>query len=327
MVINQPDRQRVPGDWDVYWTGTHENAAHQEGGPQEEVLEKFWLTFFADSYAQNGSAEGQRRLLDMACGNGAVTGFANRGSPEFDSFSLDSSVNALRELGKRYPETTCVAADALHTPFQSGCFDLVVSQFGIEYAGIDTFDEAARLVAPGGSFGAIVHLHKGAIYQECSDNLDAIDTIIKIKLLKLARNAFNAGFALNAGTGSVKVFKTAERKLKPAIRALESILQEMGNDVAAGLAKQMYEDIAYMYKRMSSFDRREVIAWLDGMVKELKAYRGRMSSMMNSAVDKNGIETIKQKLETRGLTQQRCETLDMGPQQESAAWVIVCKGH
>ncbi|HIG44260.1 MAG TPA: class I SAM-dependent methyltransferase [Gammaproteobacteria bacterium] len=326
MAANQRDRQRVPGDWDVYWTGTHENAAHQEGGPQEEVLERFWLTFFAENSADNCSRERQR-LLDMACGNGAVTGFASRGIADFHSFCLDTSVNALLELGKRYPETICITADALHTPFLSNSFDLVVSQFGIEYAGIDTFDEAARLLAPGGSFGAVIHLHEGAIYRECSDNLNAINAIMQSRLLKLARNTFSAGFALNAGTGSVKAFKTAERKLKPAVRALESMLQEMGSNVAAGLAQQLHEDIAYMYKRMGAFDKREVISWLDGMVKELRAYRGRMTSMMSSAVDKDAMKAIKQNLETKGLVQQRCETLGMGPEQQPAAWVIVCKKH
>jgi ubiquinone/menaquinone biosynthesis C-methylase UbiE len=326
MAVNQPDRRQVPGDWDKYWTGTHENAAHQDGGPQEEVLERFWLTFFTEN-AADFKSEAQIKLLDMACGNGAVTGFAKRGIPQLHSFCLDSSVNALLELGKRYPETTCVAADALHAPFASGGFDLVVSQFGIEYAGINTFDEVARLVAPGGSFCAIVHLQGGSIYRECRDNLEAIDAITKSKLLKLARNAFNAGFALNARNGSIKAFKTAERKLKPAIRSLESLLQEMGSGVAAGLAQQLYDDIAHMYKRMSAFDRGEVIAWLDGMVKELKAYRGRMSSMMNSAMDEKAMATIKQKLEARGLVEQRCETLSMGSPQQPAAWVIVCKRH
>ncbi|MEO2172684.1 MAG: hypothetical protein ABGY96_01150, partial [bacterium] len=95
----------------------------------------------------------------------------------------------------------------------------------------------------------------------------------------------------------------------------------------AGGGEGRHGGIAYMCERMGAFDRRGVISWRDGMVKELRAYRGRMTSMMSSAVDKDAMKAIKQNLETKGLVQQRCETLGMGPEQQPAAWVIVCKKH
>jgi ubiquinone/menaquinone biosynthesis C-methylase UbiE len=322
VTTHDPNNQHeVADDWDVYWTGTHENAAHKEGGAQDVVLARFWSEFFGS----NLGGDEPQRLLDLACGNGAVVGFALQVAPQTITTCLDYSVSAVMELRKRYPEVSCIAGDAQHTPFSQGSFDIVASQFGIEYAGIDAIDEAACLVAPQGSLAVIAHLRDGAIYAECSMSLRAIEAVWESKIFPLARDAFNAGFALNAGTGSVKKFKSADKRMAPAIRSLEGILREMGSDVAAGLVQQVYRDIAHMYQRMSAFDKAEVIGWIDGMVRELDAYRGRMSSMLAAAMDAEEIQRMAGRTVAGGLTVSQCLTLEMGAEPEPAAWVLVCK--
>ncbi len=119
---------QVARSWDVYWRGTHENAAHQEGGPQEAVLAQYWSELFGKR-VERGSL---LRLLDLACGNGAVTGHALKALPQLTACCLDYSASALLELRKRYPNTLCVAGNARRLPFDDGGFDVVASQFGIE---------------------------------------------------------------------------------------------------------------------------------------------------------------------------------------------------
>ena len=132
-------------DWDVYWKGTRENAAHKEGGPQEAALASFWEDVFAEHLAPRLSP----RMLDIACGNGAVTGRAlSRGEP-LESYCVDYSASALAELRKRHSASVCVAADAARLPWRERQFDLVVSQFGLEYAGPEALLEAGRVVANG----------------------------------------------------------------------------------------------------------------------------------------------------------------------------------
>ena len=96
------------------------------------------------------------RMLDIACGNGAVTRFAlaSRTSlgpgSELHISGLDESPAALEEMRNRHPILCGIAADAAQLPFQDGAFDLVTSQFGMEYAGPDVFAETARVVGRGG---------------------------------------------------------------------------------------------------------------------------------------------------------------------------------
>ena len=124
MKDDSSQEPKVAIHWDVYWTGTHEKAAHQDGGTQEEVLEHFWGDLFQRQLGSGGS----RKLLDLACGNGAVTGFALQAAPQSTVFCLDYSVSAVLELRKRHPDALCVAADALRAPFTSGSFDIVFNR-------------------------------------------------------------------------------------------------------------------------------------------------------------------------------------------------------
>lgn len=308
----------VAQSWDVYWKGTHENAAHQEGGPQEAVLAQYWGELFQGQLRRNPGT----RLLDLACGNGAVTGHALQLEPGLAVSCLDYSASALLELRKRYPSAACVTGNALQLPFSDASFDLVVSQFGIEYAGPETIVEAARMLAPGGMLAAVLHLHEGGIYRECAGNLQAVNDIRDSDLLVLARAAFNAGFDINEGTGSVEAFKAAEKRLTPAVRNLESLMQDMGEAIAAGLPRKLYQDIAHMYRRMSAYSRADIIDWVDGMVLQLDAYGGRMTSMLEAALAAPALQDMGERLTLQGCTVQRVDTLKMGANAEPAAWIL-----
>ena len=319
MSDDSAGADRSAGDWDVYWRGTHANAAHREGGPQEVVLAEFWSELFARYL----SGPQPRRMIDLACGSGAVTGYALKVAPGGQPVCVDYSRSALLEVQKRYPRSLCAVADALNTPFPEQEFDLVVSQFGVEYAGPEALLEAGRLVSPGGVLALVVHLHGGGIYRECELNLRAVEAVQKCGIMPLCRAAFVAGFGLNAGRNTPAEFQAAERRFSPTVRALEGILREFGGDVADGLARQLYRDIAHMYRRMSSFEEGEVLAWVDGMVGELAAYAGRMASMTRAALTRDQVATLLAQLCAGGLQVQRRDTLRMGADGEEAGWALV----
>lgn len=304
-------------DWDAYWRGTRENAAHREGGPQEEVLARFWGELFASPAANTQS------MLDIACGNGAVTGHAISAAIKANLFCADYSHSALVELQRRHNSAMCTVSDAAQLPWPDQQFGLVVSQFGLEYAGHSALLEAGRVVAPGGCLAAVLHLHDGGIYRECDENRQVVEAIDEIALLSLARKAFNQGFALNRGDTTVEQFKAAERAFTPAVRGLEGILRRYGNGAADGLPRQLYSDVASMYKRMSSFEESEVMRWIEGMERELQAYHGRMQSMMGAAVKESELQRLLGELHQSGFEENPPRVLEMGRTSEPAAWAVV----
>lgn len=312
--------------WDEYWRRTREAAAHRGGGPQDEVLARFWASFFDDALARSETA----RLLDLGCGNGAVARFAlqavsRAGRPAPLVLGVDSSLSALNDLRKRFPSVAVVAADAKRIPFPDACFDVISSQFGLEYAGMDAFSEAARLVAAAGTLAAVIHLKDGALYRECAVNLEALTVVRECGILPATREVFRASRALTRGNGSRAAFSRADEELAAAVRKVDEVLRDRGEAVAGGAVYRLYADICHMYGRMRAYEPGEVATWADAMAREVEAYTGRMSSMLAAAIDDRGLDEIARRAASRGLSIRVREELRMGPGSgEPAAWVLVC---
>lgn len=307
------------GFWDTYWRGTHENAAHREGGPQEPILSEFWTDFFRRELAQRVDPA----VLDLACGNGAVTGHARAVAPGLRVHCSDYSLNALLELQRRHPGCPCLVADAARLPLAAASFDLVVSQFGIEYAGEAALAEAGELLAPGGVMALLIHVREGGIYRECEHNRDVLRELQALNVLPLAQAAFAAGFALNRGQCTPEEFKLAEREFTPAVRGLERLLQDRGPAAAGGLPQQLYQDIAHMYRRMSAYEPDDILQWLAGMNAELTAYTGRMQSMLDAAWGEARLEDAIGTLVAREFRLRQLDQLTVPGHALPAAWRLL----
>lgn len=311
--------------WDEYWRRTGEAAAHRVGGPQEQVLARFWAGFFDDVLARSGA----QRFVDLGCGNGAVArialeAFNRSGSPPPLLLGVDDSLPALHDLRRRFPSIAAIAADARRVPFPDACFDVVSSQFGIEYAGVEAFTEAARLVAIHGALAAVIHLKDGALYRECAVNLEAVRVVKDSSLLTVFRDVVTACHALDRGKGSRVAFRTADEALSAATGKVDEVLRTRGMAVAGGQLHRLRSDIAHMHSRMEAYEPREVSAWTDAMAMELVAYADRMSSMLAAAIDDRGMDEIVRRATSQGLGIRVLERLHMGRVAEPAAWVLVC---
>ena len=200
-------------DWDAYWRNAESAAAHKDGGPQDEVLERFWRRFFERTFPAFRS---KPKMLDIACGNGAVPRHALAAIRGMDKnidltiYGLDESPAAIGEMRKRDQGLCYIAANAASLPIRKETFDLVTSQFGMEYAGSEALLEAARVTAPGGIFAAVLHLRDGAIYRECATNLYAIQSIRASNLLHCFEEIFHAALAVQQGQSHER------RKCQPA---------------------------------------------------------------------------------------------------------------
>lgn len=313
-----------PDPWDEYWRRSDEAAAHKAGGPQDEVLAGFWSRFFARALESGSSA----RLLDFGCGNGAVIRFALEtakacGRPGPSAFGLDQSIAALGDLRRRFPTACAVVADARRTPFPERSFDIVASQFGVEYGGLEAFEEAARLVADGGVLAAILHLRGGAMYRENLANLEAMRALEDCGYVAAARALFRAETGVRTGSGSRPALRQADASFATAAARVSGILAARGRAVAGGAIDRLHAEVAEMYRRKAAYEPAEVVRWIDLMTGELQAYTGRMSSMLSAAVDERGLSELARRAEAMGLRVRVRETMAMGRAAEPAAWVLI----
>jgi len=311
--------------WDAFWQARDKAISQEDVGARDRAPALYWESFFRQAFDRNP----RPRLIDIACGNGAVTEIAMTIAQDMavnvDAYCLDYSMSAVDELRKRFPEVEGIACDAREIPYQDGEFDIVVSQFGIEYAGRDAFLEASRLVAPGGTLTALVHLADGAINKECADNLAVTVALREAQLMPLVRDAFTAGFELIAGNIDNDEFQQADKRLAPAVEVAKQILKDRGPFAAGGLLARLYRDIGHMYTRMQNYVPDEVFAWIDGMSGELVSYEGRMASMTRCALDEPGIQDIATAIDAAGFTVETPNVLALVESGKPAAWVLTAR--
>lgn len=315
-------------DWDAYWRNARSAAAHKDGGPQDEVLERFWLGLFEQILP---TFPAQPTVLDIACGNGAVVRFALKALHQIGNdidrtiVGLDESPAALEEMHSRHPAVYTIAAHGSLLPFQDAVFNVVTSQFGLEYAGAGAIAEAARVVGSGGILAAVMHQRDGAIYQECAANLDAIDGFRRSNLLPCFEELFRAAQAVQQGRGARELFQVADQQFAVAVAAAEAVLRRRGKGVADGMLFRLYTEIGHMYRRFRNYEPDEVFTWIDRMAMELDTFSGRMASMLDAALGQQELDQVLVQLTQQNFSIRLHDTLNMGVSLVPAAWVFVAQ--
>lgn len=208
-----------------------------------QALEGFWRDVFA------GAPSGAR-VLEIGCGSGEVSTWAaeaGRGLTVTASDLFDAADGM-----QSHPAVTFVgSAPAEALPFPAESFDLVVSNFAIEYAPREgALAELARVVRPGGSAVLVLHSADSVLTADsravltvaegitAADIPDRVrraatlrpDHLTRRKLLKdVLKRKDEFPRPITTATG-VEYFDLAERLLKGELGAREAVA-ELDRDV------------------------------------------------------------------------------------------------
>ena len=319
--MNEESETRpVIDSWDTYWAGAQSSAAFSGGGTTDPLVLSFWDEIFRGIQERREAP----RIIDIASGNGAVIESAARvyGENLPDFTCLDISDSAIRMLEKRFPGVRGVVADAANAPFDAGSFDVVVSQYGVEYAGTGAINAIAELVAEGGELVLLVHHRNGLIHEQCEASLLAIQDMKKAEFIPRCIAMFEAAYAVLQG-GDQAAYQAAGRNFAPAIKAMEDIMARYGRDVAADTIMRVYRDVRTIHQRMQHYDGASVVGWLEKMDEAIDAYEGRMASMLDVAIDPSEFGRVIDDLRERGFEMQRADTLAHAEDAPPLGWAII----
>ncbi|MGA7966049.1 MAG: methyltransferase domain-containing protein [Gammaproteobacteria bacterium] len=312
-------------DWNAYWQNRPADSVHMQDGPQNEPLARFWSQLFDQSCA---SAPCPPKVLDIGCGAGAVSRPAllstHRHWPGSQPrvCGLDRSPAAVAELRRLSPEVAGAVANADRMPFADHSFDIVTSQFGIEYAGAQAPTEAARVLRPGGLLAMTLHVRGGGIYAECDANRKAITCVRDCRLLAAFREVVEVAPLAARHPDAKALLHAAARKFAAAVESTVQILRRFGRNVASGLVFRLYADTRRMYHRLFAYAPHEVIAWTESMSRQLDDYLRRMASMLQSALDPVQLGEWGKRLQALGLRMQLQDQLGVGHPVTPVAWVL-----
>lgn len=316
----EADPESTTSGWDTYWQGAQSDSAFNRGGATHPLIKSFW----SESLAMIRERNVCNRVIDIASGSGSVIEAIESefGEGVVDISCVDISASAIDALTRRFPQVHGIQSDATSIPLESGSFDLVTSQFGIEYAGVDAFAEAARLVDMGGCVAFLIHHRQGGIYHQCSASAEAISVIRSSQFIHLAREMFEAGFATLQG-GERSAFEEAARAFVPALHAVEEVLHRFGREVADGTVVQLYKDVREIHGHLSKYHQDEVIAWLTALDLEIDAFEIRMQSMCAAAIDSTTFLNLVEQLRKFEFSILRAAPLVNANTSRPLAWALV----
>ena len=301
--------------WDDYWSGSQSGVAFNSEGAQHPLLAEFWGQAFAE-VATCG------RLLDVASGRGAVLEYlaASTLTP-VEVIASDYSAAGLSSLKEHYPAATIVVADAANLPIAPAVMDLVVSQFGVEYAGESALEALPPVLCKGGRLIIVSHAEGGLIYEECRANHRALTELQALNFLQFAEDMFQSGYQVIRGQIGRKEAGAMARRVIEPFNGLRTIMDRYGEDVAGGTIRTLYQETARIQQRFQYHLEEEVMGWIRSMKQEVASYTGRMSSMMSAALSADQIEAVSQAWSSQGLKIER-QTPLIDESDRQLAWTL-----
>lgn len=268
-------------------------------------------------------------MLDIGCGSGVLGAQISEIVAAVDVqatlYGIDISQSALQQYRSRVTSGSVCMADSRNLPFSTGTFEVVVSQFGVEYGGWEALLAATDVVAPGGLLALACHLAGGALQLECERNLQAIEAISKVSLLRAARNVFEWSGSGASQASQDPRFREAERTFASAVRTTEGILRSHGQGVAGGTVWRLYSDLAHMYPRMAQYDANDLQQWCSQMDDETTLYAARMRMMINAGVDPATRERYSGHLASNRFTIHQDLIKSVEPDSQPFAWILVAE--
>lgn len=243
----------------------------------QRSLERKWRDLFAALPA--GAS-----LLDIGCGRGALLDLAGA------SGALQRNVEA---VGVDLATADCLDGEGFHIrggvdatalPFPDLSFDCVVSQFGVEYAGLQAATAEAGRVGRD-RLMLLTHAAEGVVAAQSAEQARQIASLVGERGLdKRLRDALLGG------------------TLREAIsRARGEIGQMIGKAENTGLLDQLYLSVGELGRAASTMADAEIADAIEFMFGQLARHGARMDAMAAAAPDRAGVEAAVALLVAKGF--------------------------
>ncbi|MGE0595786.1 MAG: class I SAM-dependent methyltransferase [Hyphomonadaceae bacterium] len=301
--------------WQDYWANGGRGDLAIGAFEQRKFLAAHWRATFSARLLPSSAL-----ILDIASGDGAALSIAAECLEQIGRrarlLTSDAAPAAVRSAVNNVPGALGLAADAARLPLADDAASLVVSQFGIEYAGLGAFAEAARVLARDGVFSAICHIKDGVIDRECAENARLLTLMRDYDLLPSGAAAFGDFYRKGFACGEV------EQRFRIAVQEFIGVLLAAPDSAAKRFLTQIMHDVSHMSARRSAYEPADAGAWFARTGDALSLYLQRMQSMRQAAMDSERIGAVAEVFYTAGFNLFEARAVAFSDGGEMAAWRI-----
>lgn len=293
--------------WSTYWAneGASGEVYVDSRGAKHPFLTEFWQKDLSCLLADE-------KCMDIASGAGSI--YADQ--PQLkgaDLYAADISATALKQLKSRLPWVKTIECSAASVPAEDGMFDLVVSQFGIEYAGKEAFIEGARVLKSRGRFTYLCHFKDGYIDSKNKRELEAAIFVKQLNFLACALEITNAAYDKDA-----TLFEQAFNQFT----AVEPLLSKYIETNNTGIHAHLYYGFKKLFLAKNNYIKKDIIDWLENMSREIDETINRLTDMRKAAQSKKDIDETVSLLGKEGMINLSYEPFTLPNQKLPIAWCI-----
>jgi len=293
--------------WTLYWQNDNPESCVATQNPEDrERVAAFWHEL------ANQLAAGEQ-VLDLACGNGVVAAHLLAAKPALKITGVDranispaSYLNDSSAVDKVIfvPETNITAL-----PFPDGAFDVVTSQFGLEYAPLaEASQEAARVLRAQGRVCLLVHHAESEVVVPSRRQLKEI----------------NALLAPDSLLSKLQLFVVGELDLS-ALESAGQLYLETDGDKTRQISGQIFPGINRIIDLFNSdtFAAQELAS---SMHTRLQADQQRLQQLSDAALDVQGWQAFVSRFEDLGVNVQIATPFHLKDDNDESgviAWQLV----
>jgi ubiquinone/menaquinone biosynthesis C-methylase UbiE len=259
--------------WRDYWKSDRPSSCIAAQEMARTQIESWWRSYFSELPADS-------RVLDIATGNGVVLAHAVQAAEDrnirFDLTGVDlADIDPVRYLstppaGLREARFMGgVAAESL--PFAAESFDVVVSQYGLEYADLEkALSEVERVLRGGGRVRWLAHSEESEVVRQNSDQHRQVDFLLRSKGPVQSMEQLIEGISRRRST------QAAMTSLATAMRSAERYCRD---HPPADMVQEVCRGFADVASRWKAFYATDLAAMIKDTRRKLVAHRHRIEDL------------------------------------------------
>lgn len=305
--------------WRDFWQMDRPESCMAANPATRQQIADWWQTCFRE--LENGA-----RVLDVATGNGIVLRHAAAAAVDtgkrYSLVGIDlARIDPHRHLSDVPDDFRTVefhgGVSTEKLPFDDESFDVVVSQYGLEYAALDeALAQVGRVLRPGGELRALCHSPDSEVVIQNLDDVEQVDLLLArggvIESMQQLVKRIGAGARVNP----------ALRKLSQALQKAEAFCRsrprsDIVNEVCRGFA-----DVANRWQAYSPHS-------LDLMVEDTRGklldHRLRIRDLRAAVITPERERVLLEILRTDPWQGGEIDALEVGERNSSVGFIVRAK--